>query len=159
MEVYVAVGLLFGPPHVVVYVIALAHFIEELVKEVVFYLTVGVLLGCGEGEGDETEAEFYPAAFGTAVDFFIGGQKQHPLAGIFDALSGFVAHDAVVVVAVGEAGGLAFFDGHECRGGLALVPLRGVAIVIIEAAAFGSNPCVVHTEAGGAYADHWNLCP
>ena len=91
MEVYVAVGLLFGTPHVVVYVIALAHFVEELIEEVVFYLSVGVLLRRWKRESDETEAEFYPASFGTAVDLFVGGEEQHPLAGIFDSLACFVA--------------------------------------------------------------------
>ena len=102
VEMDVSVFLFFGFPEVVDHSVLFAQFGEELVEEAGFDDLIGVTLGTAQGDGDQGDAEFYPATGVAVVGPFCFGEEKEPFEGGLEAAGGFDGDDAFGIVVAGR---------------------------------------------------------
>ena len=108
VEMDVSVFLFFGPPDVVYHAVLFTKFGEELVEEAGFNDLIGMALGAAEGNGDQGDAEFYPAAGVAVVGPFCFGEEKEPFDSGLNATSRFGRDDALRIVLTGPAPAIRF---------------------------------------------------
>ena len=108
VEMDVSIFLFFGPPDVVDHAVLFAEFGEELVEQAGFNDLIGMALGAAEGNGDQGDAEFYPAAGVAVVGPFCFGEEKEPFDVGLNAAGRFGRDDALRIVLTGTAPAIRF---------------------------------------------------